>query len=340
MLHVHVFDPTQTDDRSKVRGIGRYLKILKENFSDKFKFTVKLHNWRDEKKSVFINPFLNFLQPPVTIKRIANKQIAIIHDVIPLIYPKHFPVGVRGKLNILLNRWLLKDYDLIITVSQASRENIIEMLRVGEKKVKVIYNCLSNNFAQIATSINLNLNTIPDSFCLYVGDATWNKNLVNMAKAVKILNVPCVLVGKVFSQTNSYLSHPWQRELRKFLELVKDDKRFIFPGFVTDDDLIKLYQQAKVNVLVSHIEGFGLPYLEAASQKTPSVLSDIPVFHEIAQDTALFADPSNPYNIANQIGEIYFHPQLQKKLGEKSYQQSRKFIAPIFKKNFLQAIKN
>ena len=375
MTQVLCFDPTSSDTKSKVRGVGRYLQILKENFPE-WQYS---SNIKHQTSNTFIHPFFNFLQKPLTLKRIAKKQIAVIHDLIPLKYPSKFPAGLRGNFNIFLNKITLKKYDLIVTDSLASKKDIIQILKIPEEKVKVIYPCLPKVFKKVSsskyqvlrkktkkekplTSYSLLLNT---NFCLYVGDATWNKNLVNLAHAIKIANVTCVFVGKVFqinrlssaksekseklkisdesrillnSSGLSDFNNPWQKELKKFFQLIKDDKRFIFLGYVADEDLIKLYQQASLNILPSRDEGFGFSYLEASSQGCPSVLSDIPVFKEIAKDSSLFANPENPNDIADKIIELYFNKNRQKILGEKALKRSQFFSCEKFKKSFLEII--
>jgi len=359
---VFVYDPTASDKLSSVRGIGRYLQILKENFSDDFEFVSQIENWKLKiENSVFINPFFNFLQPPLTFRRIASKQIAVIHDLIPLKYPAHFPAGIKGSIYILLNKLVLKNYDLIITDSEASKHDIMEKLQVKSYKIKVIYPCLTKGFLNYETTP---YSLLPTPYCIYVGDATWNKNLVNLARAIKIANVTCVFVGKVFQDRSEdirferlgippkgegfhrsekrgieRLSHPWQKELKEFYELTKDDKRFIFAGFLPDSDLIKLYQQAELNILPSRNEGFGFSYLEAAQFSCPSVLSDISVLKEISGENALFADPENPQELAEKIGEIYFNKNLRNKIGLKAKKRAEYFSSKIFKKDFLTTIK-
>ncbi len=120
MTKVFVFDPTNKDKLSAVRGVGRYLQILKENLPKNTIFTDSLK--RVTADSVFINPFFNFLQPPPTIKRLAKKQIAVIHDLIPLKYPKHFPAGIQGKINIFLNKLAARNYDTVVTDSYSSKK--------------------------------------------------------------------------------------------------------------------------------------------------------------------------------------------------------------------------
>ncbi len=360
---VFVYDPTAFDELSKTRGVGRYLQILKENFPQ-WIFTPSLN--KIPPSSIFINPFFNFLQPPLTYKRLAKKQIAVIHDLIPLKYPKHFPAGWRGKLNIFLNKLVLKNYHLIITDSYAVKKDIIQILKINEKKIKVIYPCLPKIFTsqKIKTTpktLEINANDSPfdlaNKYCLYVGDATWNKNLVNLAKAIKIINVTCVFVGKVFENLTSQrskqksfqdfnlkspssnLTHPWQKELKEFLVEIKNDKRFIFLGFIDDYRLIKLYQQAQCNILISRDEGFGFSYLEAASQGCPSVLSDIEVLKEISNNQGtFFCQPSDPNDIANKIGEIYFNDKLRNQLGSAVLKRANIFRSSLFKKQFQQIL--
>ena len=390
MYKVVVFDPTVNDPQSKVRGVGRYLQILRENFPY-WIFTNSIDNWSLKiDHSVFINPFFNLLSPPLFIKRRFKKQIAVIHDLIPLKYPKHFPIGLKGSLNVFLNKIALRGYDVIVTDSKQSKKDIITILKIKPERVKVIYPCLPKLFTNQSqkskvknqsaswrtkfksNETTFNFSLLTSNFLLYVGDATWNKNLVNIAKAIKLQQLPCVFVGKVFkiikskilnskSQTNTKFqkqntkenglqhlnlrnsdlfrvsnfgfrtSHNvWQKELYEFVNIAQNDKRFVFPGFISDEELIQLYQNAVCNILVSRDEGFGFSYLEASSQKCPSLLSNTPILREISQNNALFSDPENPQNIVDQI-ELLNNNETASRLSEKTSQRSRFFS----RKNFI-----
>lgn len=342
MTSVFVFDPTINDKKSAVRGVGRYLKILKENFPQ-WSYLENLNKKNLSFDSTLINPFFNLFKAPLTFKKIAKKQILVIHDLIPLKYEKNFPVGLKGKINFFLNKLVLKNYDLIVTDSNASKADIVNLLKIPKSKIKVVYPCLSLNFFKeknIKDSKKFRLlPKLPENYCLYVGDATWNKNLVNLAKAIKISNVSCVFVGKIFEKKEKLkLNHPWQKELKDFLRMAKDDKRFIFLGYVEDDLLISLYQRARLNVLVSQDEGFGFSYLEASKMACPSVLSDIPVFQEIGKNACLFAKKDDPYDIAYKIGEIYFNQKLKEELGKRALKRSLFFSRENFKKQWQEIL--
>lgn len=350
MVSVYCYDPIVNDPQSKVRGVGRYLQILRENFPEwnyiNDLSTIKprqtwLTQWDNE--TIFVNPFFNFLQKPLTLLRTAKKQIAVIHDLIPLKYPDHFPVGIKGKLNIFLNKLALRNYDLVVTDSEASKRDIIEILGFSKNKIRVIYPCLPKIFNQVAKNPISPLLTA--NYCLYVGDATWNKNLVNLAKAIKIINVTCIFIGNVFNpltrkRVNELTSYnKWQEEFRLFLKESNKDKRFLLLGYVSDEDLIQLYKNARCNILVSRDEGFGFSYLEASSQACPSILSDIPIFHEISDNKGtVFVDFNNQNDIANSIGEIYFNKEVRNCKGVEAKNRSIYFNQNKFKKDFLEIV--
>ena len=132
------------------------------------------------------------------------------------------------------------------------------------------------------------------------------------------------------------LSNSWQSELKEFFKLSKDDPRFIFKGFVTDSELIKLYQQAVVNILPSRNEGFGFSYLEASTVGCPSLLSDIPVLKEISDGNALFFDLKNPKDLAEKIKKIYSDKNLRQKLITDSKNRSLFFSVRTFKESIMR----
>lgn len=366
-LPIYIYDPTATDEQSKVRGIGRYLQVLKENISDTVTFTADIK--RIPKQSIFVNPFFNHLQKPLQIGRVAHKQIAVIHDLIPLKYPQHFPIGLKAVWYKFLNNWALKSYDYIVTDSISSKTDIVKLLNIPEKKVLVIYPTVSRiffphlnenqtdhhpfhteanqtvqeytQFEWAQFSQNEKIKGLTD-YVLYVGDATWNKNLVNIAKAIKIANIPCVFVGKIFDSLPSILTqpasqvHPWQKELYNFAKEVQGDARFIFPGYVSDVELLQLYKQAKVNILMSLDEGFGFSFVESAYMSTPSVLSSTPILREIAKESAFFAYPVDPKDIAQKIVELFYDKVKNEKIRIAAFARAQDFSPTNFRNGWMQ----
>lgn len=329
---VYIYDPTIADSQSKVRGIGRYLQILKENCPINWIFTDNLREIPFH--AILVQPFYTFYQSPLITKRITDRQIAVTHDVIPLKYPEHYPIGVKAFFYSLLQKYHLGLFDLIITDSQTSKDDIITYLNVKKDKIAVLYPTLASCFW------NSNLKrSLPSDYCLYVGDGTWNKNLSTIAQAIKKANVTCMFVGKIFADTNpNHYIHPWQADLQMFFKDTQNDKRFIFTGFISDKELLNLYVQAKVNILLSHDEGFGFSYVEAASLGCPSLLSDRPIFHEIAGESAEFVDPTNPEKIALSLKELMDNSEKRESLSFKALLQSKKYSAESFRKKLLEVV--
>jgi len=116
-----------------------------------------------------------------------------------------------------------------------------------------------------------------DNYFLYVGNAYPHKNVEVLLQAASSAGVRVVFVGK-----------------EDFFY-----KRFgIKPKTVTDVALSELYKNATALVFPSLMEGFGLPALEALANNCPVIVSDIPVFHEILGDAAIYFDPQDADNLA------------------------------------------
>jgi len=306
-----VFDPTAQDSKSKVRGVGRYVSLMKDSFPS-------WHFGHPSDSPVFINPFINLLSPPSITKRYAKRQIGVIYDLIPLKHPAHFPAGLRGTISLIRNRLAFSTYDHFVTDSQTAKQDMVDILHIPSEKITVIY-----PYVKKYITTPCNLPTTP--YYLYVGDATWNKNLVNIAKAVQMSTTPCVFVGNVFTSSEKVdPSNVWNDELIQFMQMTRNNNLFLFPGYVKDEELAYLYQNTLGNILVSRDEGFGFSYAEASAYGTASLLADRSIFHETAVDSALFCDPESPQSIHEGLQKIG-DEKIRGELKIKALQRSKVF---------------
>lgn len=315
----------------KVRGIGahtsellRTLKIPGVDFSkaDLSKFDV-LHY-------TSFHPF--FISLPWQKPR-NTKIVLTIHDLIPLIYPKHYPGGIKGGIRLAINKFLIrKNVDAIITISETSKKDICRFLGVHPDKVHVVYLAPRKIFKKLKIGSvskngeNLKLKIakkygLPDFFALYVGDVNYNKNIPTLIKACKLTKIPLVICGKQALEIETlgredltmlkgpkdwirYLFGKPHPELAHFQDLLKEfnhGKSVIRLGFVPDEDLVAIYNLASVYVQPSFYEGFSLPILEALACGTPVVASKIQVHVEIAGRAVTFADPNDPKDFVRAI---------------------------------------
>ena len=275
-------------------------------------------------------PLWQPFQKPFLRKRIAKKHILLLFDVIPLKYPEHFPIGLKGRWWLIQNLRSLGIFDQIITISEQSKEDLIEYLNFDESVVDVVHLTSCKVFfkktGQKSLSELAKTYGLPKTpYCTYIGDTNWNKNLITLAQGIIESGLHCVCAGQTFSlindlramdvdeqhdfiATSDLLNHHEQIDFKEFIKLTLNDDHFIFPGYIPDEDLKQLYKHALCNILISRDEGFGLSYLESACVECPSILSNIPVFREIAGSAAYFIEQDAPHELAQTLSSIVDKP--------------------------------
>lgn len=316
----------------RVRGSGFYAQNLIKALSRYFpenEYVLSSYDKIDKTDLVhflYFEPF--FLTLPLNKK---FKTVVTVHDLTPLVFPEEFPSGIKGRLRWAVQKKILKRTDMVITDSKCSRKDVIRFTGIKEEKVKSIYLSAGEDFKKIILSESRVKNlrekyNIPEKFALYVGDATWNKNLPGLVKAAIKTKIPLVMVGNALRERNFNKENPWNKDLLEIQNLAEEnsDKVYLL-GFVFSDDLISLYNMAVVFVMPSFYEGFGLPILEAMCCGCPVVTTGKGSLGEIAGNAAFKVDPYDIESLANGIEKVFLDKSLQKKLSKKGLENSRKF---------------
>lgn len=319
-----------TKNAHKVRGIGSYTQELSSSLKKfvpqceivGFRSPSEIPNDADVVHYPYFDPFS--LSLPLVKKA---KTIVTVHDFIPQLFPGHFPVGIRGFLRWQAQRALLKRMDALISVSQSTKQDCIAQTGMSKNKVHTVYSAASDVFAMALSSSEIagvkRKYDLPDAFILYVGDATWNKNLPNLIRAVKQTGISLVLVGKALAQEFDR-SNQWNRDLVEIEALTKDSS-FRKLGYVPQRDLVGLYRLALMLAMPSLYEGFGFPILEAMMAGCPVVTSKRGAIPEVAGDAALFVDPERIESIGEGI-TCFAQSEKQRTLFiEKGKRQASKF---------------
>lgn len=341
--------PLQTGH--KVRGVGFYLEHLKNALVKYYPENDYLFFQEGDQipKDVelvhfpYFEPF--FLALPLY-KR--YKTAVTVHDLTPIVFPSAFPRGVRGELKWRMQKFSLKKADAIITDSESSKRDVIKYVGVKENKVHVVYLAAGEEFTKLKTE-NLKLKIrekykLPEKFLLYVGDVTWNKNLPRLLDAVLKTNYTLVMVGKNLSNENYDKNNPWNHDLNRINEIVKEQKtknkeQIIRLGFVETQDLVKIYNLATAFVMPSLYEGFGLPILEAMSCGCPVITSKEGSLEEVAGDAAYFVDAYNVNNILEGIEKVMSEVKLREELSKKGIANAARFSWKITAEKTLDVYK-
>jgi glycosyltransferase involved in cell wall biosynthesis len=229
-------------------------------------------------------------------------KCSTLHDVTPLMYEEKY-LG-----DPVMRDWYLKkleyakESDIILTVSNFSRNKIIEILGVTENRVHNTYNSYDekkfNN--TVTDEIDLEKFGIQNKYILYVGGADEHKNIFRLVRAYFLLiedlrkEYSLVLVGKeVFSERESILLFARR--------CGGHEQNLIFPGHVDDGDLASLYRRASLFVFPSYSEGFGLPLLEAMACGCPVLAADATSLPEIVGLREAMFDPFDEKEMAHKI---------------------------------------
>lgn len=261
--------------------------------------------------------------------------VVTIHDTIPERYPAYVFRTRRARAQWTLKaRWAALQAHTLVTVSATARQDIVQVFGVSPGKVHVVPDAVTPEFRplarqDIALSVLERYGLARDTrFILYVGGISPHKNLSTLIDAYTRLvvdtafrDVRLALVGDI--QADSFLSsYP---QLQSAVGRSGYEALVRFTGFVSDAELVQLYNAAQVAVLPSLSEGFGLPALEAMACGTPVVVSRAGALPEVVGAAGLFFDPLQPAELAERLRELLSQPELRHQCARRGLVRARDF---------------
>jgi glycosyltransferase involved in cell wall biosynthesis len=247
------------------------------------------------------------------------KLILTLHDLIYYHHrtpPSQFSPLVRLGWWLFYSAWwpqrlVLNHADIIATVSRTSREQILKA-KLTKRPVVVIPNAPQQLSKLLDHSIDTNLQP---------------NNLVYMGSFMAYKNVETLISGLEFLpgyelHLLSHISSDRRHQLESISPVAAT--RLVFHDGVSDKEYASTLANRSLLVIASLDEGYGLPIAEAQAMGVPAVISDIPIFHEVAGDGALYFDPNDPKDFAEKVNQATT-PKTYHKLVQNSHLQSQKF---------------
>lgn len=209
--------------------------------------------------------------------------------------------------------------DKIVTVSEFTKSDIVDLLGVASEKVSVIYPGISERFHPAARITGSPLRP----YILYLGTIEPRKNIGLLIRAFNVFKKDpnfkdwqLVIAGRL-----GWLFDQVLREAKT--SPFSDD--IIFRGAVTSEERVSLYNLAKVFVYPSFFEGFGFPPLEAQASGCPVIVANRTSLPEVLGDSALYIDPWRVTDLADAIRRLAGDSGLQSKLAEAGIANAKKF---------------
>lgn len=264
----------------------------------------------------------HYVLPPLT----PCPSVVTIHDCIHLRFPQYLPhrasyAYARSSMWIAAHR-----SSRILTVSDASKRDILRYFHIDEKKIEVIPNAIDERFWAPPTDEEVERvrqrYQLDAPFVLYAGNIKPHKNIERLIEAFSLLKkrgfdeVKLLIIG---DEVSKYAT------LRRAVHRHKLHKHVRFFGFVEDKTLATLYRLARVFVFPSLYEGFGLPPLESMASGTPVITSEVSSLPEVVGDAALLIDPYEPAAIADAMDRVLSDAALRADLRERGLARARHF---------------
>jgi glycosyltransferase involved in cell wall biosynthesis len=273
-----------------------------------------------ERPDVFHAP--HYVLPPA----VRCRSVVTIHDCIHLMFPQYLP-SKAAYAYARASMWAaVKQSDCILTVSEASKRDILHFFNVAPEKIVVVYNAIDEQFwltppedevARVRERYQLD-----HQFVLYVGNIKPHKNLVRLIEAFDELrrtgleDLKLLIIGDEISKLPA---------LRRAVHGHKLHKHVRFLGYVNDETLRALYRLAAVFVFPSLYEGFGLPPLEAMASGTPVVTSNQSSLPEVTGDAAVLVDPYDVTSIMDGMRRVLTDRALADDLRRRGPERAREF---------------
>lgn len=247
--------------------------------------------------------------------RSKTPQIAVFHDINFEHFPQDFPKVALWHYKKFFPKYARKAKQ-IITVSEFSKQDIVENYGVEPEKISVAYNGANDGFKPLADGEKALIRSRYTDGCQYfmfVGSLHPRKNLARLFPAYDLFkertgsDVKLLIVGE---------KRWWTEPIQRAYEAMRHKDDVVFVGHLQMKELQQVTAAALASVYVSYFEGFGIPIVEAYKCDVPVITSNVTSMPEVAGDAALLIDPFNIESIAGAL-ELVMDENVRTALIEK-----------------------
>ncbi len=262
-------------------------------------------------------------------KNLPYLTATILYDLIPYIHHEHYLADKEVKEWYHQRIQNLKNSDLLLSISESSREEAIEHLKINPQNIVNISSACENFFQKVDISIEDEANiknkfNIKQPFILYTGGIDFRKNIDNLIIAysklpqnIKLSYQLAIVCSIQEEQKQSLYSLAQKNGV--------DKSQLIFTNYVSDSELLYFYNLCDLFVFPSWHEGFGLPILEAMFCNKAVIGSNVTSIPEVIGDERALFDPFKIESIRDKIEELLTNKELKNQLIQHNKSYSKKF---------------
>lgn len=283
---------------------------------------------------VFWSPHFNFS----SFGNQARKKILTIHDLSFLRYPEFFSARKNFWHRGLNIKKLIAKYDEIITISENTKIDIIELLQIPAEKITVIYSGLNEDKKELSIEEEKSFkkkNSLSEKFILYLGAIEPRKNVSGLIEAYNLLrdkHLPLTNYQLVLAGAKGWKNKAVYKKAGE--SLYQEDIKFL--GYVSRAERHWLYSKATLFVYPSYYEGFGFPPLEAMSRGLATITSDVSSLPEVVANAALTINPYSNLDLARAMETFILDSNLRQFYSCKGIERAKEFTWKKTADNYLK----
>jgi glycosyltransferase involved in cell wall biosynthesis len=230
-----------------------------------------------------------------------------------------------------------KKADRLITVSQFSKQDIVNLYHVVPEKISVVYNAASDDFFQANEEIKketlLKL-TNGDPYFVFVGSAHKRKNVERIMLAFDRFREKHDNYKFVFAGSNKY----WDEDIKNTYNRLKYKSEVVLTGYISTEEMNRVVSSAVAIVYPSLFEGFGVPIVEGFAAHVPVITSNITSMPEVAGEAALLVNPIITEEIVEAMEILSTNETLRQKYIQLGMERNKNFSWDISAQRFWNVI--
>ncbi|NLE76889.1 MAG: glycosyltransferase family 4 protein [Chloroflexi bacterium] len=252
------------------------------------------------------------------------KSVITVHDLAFLLYP-HFLTKESARYYGQIDQ-AVRRADHIIAVSEATRRDIMERLGASANKITVIHEAADPMFRPLDRQAALERirerHPVGEEFILFVSTIEPRKNVPTLLRAYRQFRDDYKQdVKLVFAGSRGWLFD----DVFALVEQLGLAPHCVFLGRVDSEDLVHLYNAARVLVQPSYYEGFGLPPLEAMACGTPVIVSNVSALPEVVGDAGILVNPNSVDELAVALWRMLNDEPLRQQFVVKGLARAKSF---------------
>lgn len=258
---------------------------------------------------------------PLSIANSKIPSIVTIHDLIFIRYPQFYKYIDRKIYNYKFEK-ACQIANRIIAVSEMTKRDIVNTYKIKEEKIDIVYQGCDKIFQQIVTQDKkedvFKRYHIPSHYILYVGSIEKRKNLLQIVRALHLLNkdIHLIAIGRRTPYTNLVETYIKENNMEKQVTILSN---------VPFNDLPVFYQMADLFIYPSFFEGFGIPIIEALHSNVPVIGATGSCLEEAGGPDSLYVNPNDVNELSEKIAWVLSTPSQAEHMKQAGKEYVKRF---------------